>query len=88
MGVAILAGFIATMLAAPMSFADVIWIPMATKVDKLKLELKEHGIDLYGTDESDGYVENLGTKIKIVTNRWMEDDEMELIKEAAVNARR
>lgn len=71
-----------------MSLADVIWIPVSTKVEQMKEELRENGLDFYCSDESDGCVENLGTKIKIVTNRWMEDDEMELIKEAAVNARR
>lgn len=71
-----------------LSYADVIWIPMPTKVKMFKKLMKERGLDLSGTDEADGHVEDHGTKIKIVTHRWMEMDELDKIKEAAVLARR
>lgn len=88
MGVMILAGFIATMFVAPMSFADTVWIPMPTKVEKFKEIMEKHGMDLYGGDEADGYIEDFGTKIKIVTIKWLENDDLEKIKEAAFLARR
>lgn len=87
-GVAILAVFVATLVASPLALSDVIWIPMSTKIEQLKADLLDKGINLSGSDDSDGHIENYGTKVKIVTNRWMEDHEMQMILEAAVNARR
>jgi len=81
-----IAVFIATMMVATLSFADVIWIPMATKVEKFKEECKLGGLNLYGGDESDGFVEDNGTKIKVVTYSWMEDEQLDLIMRSAVTA--
>lgn len=87
-GVAITAALIATLIASPLALADVIWIPMSTKVGKFKAEMMERGLDLYGNDDSLGHVEDYGTKIKVVTHRWMTDEELELIKDAALASRR
>lgn len=88
-GVITIAGLIATMLVmAPLSHADVIWIPMPTKIEKFKEVAKEGGLDLYGTDESDGFVEDNGTRVKVVTYRWVEADELEVLQRAALEARR
>jgi len=87
-GVAIIAALIATLVASPLALADVVWIPMPTKVGKFKKECKEHGLDLYGQDDSIGQVEDFGTKLKVVTHRWLEQNELDIIMDAAVASRR
>ena len=61
---------------------------MATKVGQFKKECMDKGLDLYGHDDSDGHVEDNGTKIKVVTNRWMEQNELDIIMDAAVASKR
>ncbi len=87
-GVVILAGLIATMIvAAPLSYADGIIVPMSTKVGMFKKLMMEKGMDLYGRDNSDGHVEDNGSKgIKVITNTSVTDEQLEWIKECAVKA--
>jgi hypothetical protein len=71
-----------------LSYADVLWIPMPTKVEMFKKLMLEKGIDLYGTDDSDGHVENHGTKIKVVTNFETNQEHLDVVLECALQARR
>lgn len=79
---------IATLVAPTLSYADGVIIPMSTKVNMFKKLMKEHGIDLSGEDDADGRVEDYGTTIKVYTNKPLTLDELEIIKQAAYEARR
>lgn len=65
------------------SYADGIIIPMSIKVEQFKKEVKEKGLDLYGSDSSDGEVQNLGTSMKVITYRPATLDELDLIKDVS-----
>lgn len=65
------------------SYADGVVIPMSIKVEKFKKEMKHHGINLYGGDEADGYIQNDGNKIKVITYKPVTMEQLELIKQAA-----
>lgn len=88
MGVITLAGFIATMVVAPMSFADVAWIPGSIKVEQFKEEMMARGMDLSGTDDADGLVENQGTRLKVVTYGELTMEQLNDLKEAATKSLR
>jgi hypothetical protein len=87
-GVITLAGLITTMIvAAPLSYADGIVVPMSTKVGMFKKLMKQKGMNLYGRDNSDGHVEDNGSRgIKVITNLSVTDEQLEWIKECAVKA--
>ena len=69
-----------------MTYADIIHIPRATKVKQFVEESRRLGLDLSGSDESDGFVNDRGTEIEIVTYRNMTLEELEIIKESAFKA--
>lgn len=77
------AALITTLVVAPMSFADVAWIPGSIKVERFKEEMAKVGMDLSGTDEADGLVENFGTKLKVVSYRSLTIEQLDQLKEAA-----
>jgi len=76
------------LVAVPISHADGVIIPMSTKVKMFKELMLERGMDFSGEDDSDGHIEDYGTKIKIYTNKPVTLEQLELIKDAAYLARR
>ena len=81
----ILVGLIVGALISSTSicFADGVIIPGSIKVEAFKKEMKSHGMDLYGTDNSDGEVENKGTQMKVITYKSVTPEQLELIKDIA-----
>ena len=70
------------------SYADGVIIPASVRVEAFKKQMKENGIDLYGTDDSDGTIENLGTQMKVITYKPVTSQQLELIRIYAIkNAR-
>lgn len=63
--------------------ADGVVIPVSTKVEQFKELMLENGMNLYGGDDADGFIEDYGTKIKIITYKQVTIEQMELMKEAA-----
>lgn len=84
MGAMITAGLIATLIVAPMSFADGVMIPGSIKVGQFKKLMKDRGMNLYCGDESDGAVEEGGTQIKVVTYQPVTEKQLDDMKEAAL----
>lgn len=80
----ILVGLILMVFSTSIAFADGVIIPLPIKVESFKKEMKSLGMDLSGDDDADGYVENLGTSIKVITYRPVTIEEMDLIREAAI----
>jgi len=81
----ILVGLIGLSLLGSTSIvhADGIVIPVSIKVESFKKEMKSRGMDLFGSDDSDGHIDNLGTSIKVITYRPVTTEQMDLIKEVA-----
>lgn len=80
----ILGGLIVIMLSLPsISYADGVVIPGSIKVEAFIKDMKEHGMDLSGSDSSDGYVDSLGNSIKVITYKPVALEQMELMKEVA-----
>lgn len=71
------------MASTSMSFADGVIIPGSIKIEEFKKVMKENGMDLYGDDESDGFIENEGNKIKVVTYKSVTMEQLEMMKETA-----
>lgn len=69
-------------------FADGVIIPASIKVEAFKEEMKKHGMDLYGRDDSDGEVQNSGNSMKVITYKSVTIEQMDLIKDVAVKTRR
>lgn len=68
--------------------ADGVVIPVSIKVNAFIADMKEHGMDLSGSDYSDGKIEDSGTTIKVITYRPVTIEQMDLIKDAAFRNRR
>ena len=79
-----MAALIATLVATPLSFADGIWIPGSIKVEKFKELMLERGMNLSGSDDSDGAIEQFGTKIKVVTYKPVTEEQLNLLKEVSI----
>lgn len=68
------------------SYADGVVIPVSIKVEAFKKMMKEKGMNLYGGDEADGFVEDSGNKIKVITYKPVTMEQMDLMKESAFKA--
>lgn len=81
----IVVGLIGLMLvgSTAISYADGVIIPVSINTDDFKKEMKDKGIDLYGTSESDGFIEDKGNQIKVVTYKPVTIEQMELMKEVS-----
>lgn len=88
MGGVVLVVLIATMTIPSMSFADVVQIPGSIRVGEFRKFMKNAGMDLSGKDESDGMIENQGTRIKVVTYQAVTMEQLDLMKEAATKSTR
>lgn len=77
------------MASTTICYADGVIIPGSIKVKAFKKEMKKYGFNLDGEDDSDGYIENYGTKIKVITYKPVTLDDLEVIKKVAFeNVRR
>lgn len=65
------------------ALADGVVIPVSIKVQAFKKEIKSRGMNLDGGDNADGFVEDAGNRIKVITYKPVSDKQMDLIKEAA-----
>lgn len=70
------------------AYCDGIIIPVSIKVESFKKEMKSIGIDLYGRDDSDGEIQNLGTSIKVITYKPVTLQQLDLIRQMAVRSMR
>lgn len=85
----VIVGIAILSMAFPISlFADVVWIPMPTKVGEFKEIMREKGMDLSGSDNAEGFVEDHGTKIKVVTYGTLSNKQLDDMKDAAFLAAR
>jgi hypothetical protein len=66
------------------SHADEINIPFSVKIESFKRELLNQGLDLYGQDDSDGYVFDRGSEIVVYTYKPLKITDMYLIKDVAM----
>lgn len=66
------------------SYADGIIIPRSIKVGEFKKDMKNMGLDLYGRDDSDGEVINMGTSIKVITYAPVTPEKLDLIRKASL----
>ena len=74
---------IMALLVPTLVHADGVLIPRSIKIEQFKTEMKELGMDLYGNDDSDGTVENLGTSMKVITYGSVTIEQLELIREVS-----
>lgn len=74
---------VALMGSTVISYADGVVIPFSIKTDAFKKEIKSRGLDLYGTDKSDGEIQNNGTSMKIITYKPVTSEQMDLMKDVA-----
>lgn len=65
------------------ALADGVIIPGSIKVEQFKEEMKSLGMDLYGTESSDGEIQNKGTEIKVITYKPVTIEQMDWMKDAA-----
>lgn len=73
----------AIVFSTSIALADGVIIPGSIKVEEFKKIMLKHGMDLSGGDDADGYVDNKGTSIKVITYAPVSIEQMELMKEAA-----
>ena len=66
-----------------LSFADEIEIPFAVHMDKFMEECSANGLDLYGRDSSQGFVENKGSRFIVYTYKMATDEQLSIIKDSA-----
>jgi len=74
-------GFV--MGATAISYADGIVIPCSIKVSAFIKDMKQHGMDLSGSDDADGEVQNSGTSMKVITYKPVTPEQMDLMKDIA-----
>lgn len=70
------------------SYADGVIVPFSIKVDSFKKEMKSHGMDLEGKDNSDGEIQNNGNSLKVITYRPVTMEQLEIIKQASIKTMR
>ena len=73
----------AIVFSTSIALADGVIIPGSIRVEEFKKLMNERGMDLSGSDDSDGYVENGGNKIKVISYAPVKMEKMELMKEIA-----
>ena len=67
------------------SFADEIEIPFAVHMDKFMEDCVTDGLDLYGRDLSQGFVENKGSRFIVYTYKQATDKQLDIIKTSTFN---
>ena len=73
------------LIALSMSFtasADEIQIPFSVYMEKFKTECKTNGLDLYGNDNSNGFVADKGSSFTVFTYRTCPPEQLGIIQEA------
>ena len=65
-----------------LSFADEIKIPFGVYIDAFKTECKSKGLDLYGTQKSNGFVTDEASNFSVFTYHTATPEQMEIVKEA------
>lgn len=85
----IVVGLVALVISSTtICYADTIRVPFSVKSDSFKKDMKEHGIDFSGTDDSDGEITQVGG-FKVITYKPMTPEQMDLIKDSCFrNARK
>ena len=77
------------MASTSISYADGVIVPASIKVEAFKKQMKSKGMDLYGKDDSDGEIQNMGTQMKIITYKPVTINQLNLIGDVAKeNARK
>ena len=66
------------------SFADQVDIPFGIYVEDFKEDSKEHGFDLYGTRDSDGFIRDNGMSTEILTYKPVKEEELNIIKKLSL----